>query len=221
MLLQESIGIGEQDGRAGMVVGRWTNACGERLRRMSSGLTYSQSSFIKDQILSVMFDYSRIKNIFCLLPQTTTYGLVLCVLLSIIVCIEWSCDFSWVSNSSFVGPMSSVPKSKSKPLKLQPLSRDLVRTIAARPVFASSRRPYVPPQTDEPPDEVNMKLMCVLTTESERVALIKLEVQERLVRVREQDFISDWQVENISAEHISLRRNGNVRILRLWPTSSG
>jgi hypothetical protein len=202
-----------------MILDRWNNACDERLRRMSSGLLF-QFNLNKNQIFSVMSCCSDVKNMFRLLSPTTIYCSVLCMVLSIAVCIEWSCDFMSVSHSSFVVPVRSVPNGQSEPLKFQPLSRDLVRIIAARPVFTSSRRPYVPPQTDEAPDEMNMKLMCVLTTEFERAALVKLEAQERLVRVREQDFISDWQVESISAEHISLRRNGNVRILRLWPISS-
>jgi hypothetical protein len=156
-----------------------------------------------------------------LLWPVTIFWLVLCLGLSTIVILEYLHAPSIIVTSSAVTTVRLEPKFELESLGFHPQSRHLIRTITDRPVFSSSRRPYVSSPADEDPDEIDIKLVCVLTTKSARTALVELETGEKLIRIHEHDFVSDWQVESISADHLYLRRNGNVRIVNLWPVFSG
>ena len=156
-----------------------------------------------------------------LFASPTSYWLVLCVALSTVIWIKSFNDFAAITESSVVAPRRSEAKPLPGQLKSQSQSRDLISVIVTRPLFSPSRRPYSSLQMDQPSDDIDIRLMCVLTTETERAALVKLDAQEELIRIHERDFISDWQVEKISAEHLYLRRNDSVRIIPLWPVSSG
>jgi hypothetical protein len=154
------------------------------------------------------------------LSWSTISWSIFCIALSAIVLLELWHDYLPVSSASVVVAASSESRSQSNPLEYHPPFRELIRTITARPLFSPSRHPYVPSQGNDA-SEIDIKLLCVLSTESGRTALVRLKTDERLVRVHERDFVSDWQVERISADRLYLRRNSHVRIVSLWAVSSG
>ena len=102
-----------------------------------------------------------------------------------------------------------------EPVSYQPPPLRAFDEIAARPLFASDRRPYVPPAREtkaeataevgkiEPPAA---ELVGIMLTEAERSALFELTDQKRLVWIHEGQAIDGWQVEDVAPGSATIRR---------------
>ena len=156
-----------------------------------------------------------------LLTWPTSCLVILCAGLSAFIWMELLENSPTVKTSFVVTPTRSQATTLPYQSGFNPPSGDLIKTITARPLFFSSRLPYIPLQINETVKDVDIKLLCVLTTMSVRTALVRLRADEEPIRIQERDFISDWQVERISPDHLYLRRSGDVRIIDLWPIYSG
>jgi hypothetical protein len=146
--------------------------------------------------------------------------LILYLGLSVAVLLEIIHVPSVLMTTSAVNIASSESNSRDDSLAYHLLSDDLIHIIAARPLFSASRRPYVS-STDNNSSEINITLLCILSSASTRAALIRVESDEKLIRIHEHDFVSNWEVERISTDHLYIRRDGHVRIVSLRAAAPG
>jgi hypothetical protein len=94
-------------------------------------------------------------------------------------------------------------------------SLDAFDIISDRPLLVPERRmPTLPIVESEP---FVIKLVATYLDDMERAALVKLGDQDNAVWVREREFISSWQVEEIHPDRLLLRRADELRLVHLWP----
>ena len=86
----------------------------------------------------------------------------------------------------------------------QPAINQLTATILARPLFASTRRPAEAALADHPETSLSdMRLTGILITPDQHLAIFAPTDGKPLVR-SEGEMISDWRIENITTQSISL-----------------
>ena len=118
--------------------------------------------------------------------------------------------------AEFSGEPSTVHVStpvKLEALDFRPPPRNIIDVITARPLFSSSRRPW--PAEAPHVEDVSFEVVAVLLTETRPAALVRLGGQERPVWVHETDWLSSWQVDEILADRLLLRRRDEIRIVNI------
>lgn len=151
------------------------------------------------------------------IPTSTRCLLALCLALAVLVVGELIRPFGLTANATATPVAIPRLEPESEPIQFVPPPIHLFRAIVERPLFSPSRRPYL--SSDEEvallPEEVTIELVGVLITPTWRAALITTGTKDRAIWVRERAFASSWQVENIFADRIDLRRHGEVRSITL------
>jgi hypothetical protein len=98
-------------------------------------------------------------------------------------------------------------KSAQPPATLmkEPAIKQLVATILARPLFSATRRPPDSEQGAHPDDTPlkDLRLTGILVTPDQQVAIFAKAGGKPLVR-SEGEMISDWHIDNIAAQSVSL-----------------
>ena len=97
-------------------------------------------------------------------------------------------------------------------------SRDAFNIISDRPLLVPERRLPTLPIIES--QSVAIELVGIYLDDRERTALVKLGNQDDEVWVREGEFISSWQVEQIHADRLLLRRANELRLVYLWPNGN-
>jgi hypothetical protein len=87
--------------------------------------------------------------------------------------------------------------------------------ISSRPLFVTSRRPPNLPMPE--PEPFRVELIGIYLNDEKRAALIKMNDQEQMLWIREGEFISSWQVAQIDANRVLLRRVDETKLLYLRP----
>jgi hypothetical protein len=108
---------------------------------------------------------------------------------------------------------------KMKPTISQIASRDTFDVISDRPLFEPSRRPVLPDSAPGLNPELVVQLIGTYLSDNGRTALVRLGEDTRSVWRREGEYIHDWQIEEIHAGRLQLRRIDERRIVHLWPDS--
>jgi hypothetical protein len=98
-------------------------------------------------------------------------------------------------------------KSATPPATLmnEPAIKQLVATTLARPLFSATRRPPESEQGAHPDDTPlkDLRLTGILITPDQQVAIFAKAGEKPLVR-SEGEMISDWHIDNIAAQSVSL-----------------
>jgi hypothetical protein len=86
----------------------------------------------------------------------------------------------------------------------EPAVKQLVATTLARPLFSATRRPPESEQGAHPDTLLNdLRLTGILVTPDQQVAIFAKAGEKPLVR-SEGEMISDWHIDNIAAQSVSL-----------------
>jgi hypothetical protein len=86
----------------------------------------------------------------------------------------------------------------------EPGIKQLVATTLARPLFSATRRPPESEQGAHPDTPLNdLRLTGILVTPDQQVAIFAKAGEKPLVR-SEGEMISDWHIDNIAAQSVSL-----------------
>lgn len=149
----------------------------------------------------------------------TGIWLLLCAGLGGIVALQLSSSLPLAPQVTAALPGAPLPEPAAEPAAFEPPPRSAFDEIAERPLFAESRRPYVP---DRPPaaapveerEEVVLELVGTLLTGQNRAALVKPEGQSARW-LRSGQAIGGWQVEAIERDRITLRLDDEARTLQL------
>ncbi|MDX1540542.1 MAG: hypothetical protein R3349_03975, partial [Geminicoccaceae bacterium] len=105
----------------------------------------------------------------------------------------------------------------------EPPPPNLFTVISERPLFAPSRRPYIPPATVEPaagPAEAPLEplaaeLVGVMLTGERRAALVQREGSASVERLAVGQSIDGWLIEEVEPRYALLRRGGEEQVLEL------
>ena len=129
----------------------------------------------------------------------------LCVAGSVLLAAALPLEFrSQLSSTTEAG---EAPERTDAPLPVQhdrPAINQLTATILARPLFASTRRPAEAALADHPETSLSdMRLTGILITPDQHLAIFAPTGGKPLVR-SEGEMISDWRIENITTQSISL-----------------
>lgn len=104
-----------------------------------------------------------------------------------------------------------------------PALDDFSETIE-RPLFIASRRPIEAPApvvaAPEPVGDAPAALRGVIISESDRSALLQVDKETNTVWVSEGASFGGWEVEQIQADRVTLRRGGETRTLLLKDETS-
>ncbi|MCG8354390.1 MAG: hypothetical protein MI920_02340 [Kiloniellales bacterium] len=91
--------------------------------------------------------------------------------------------------------------------------------ITARPLFRPSRRPAQQAATPEapsgPPPSLELALTGVVTSLDERVALLRVQRDAKVVRTREGEEIDGWVVQEILPDRVLLQHGATTQELLL------
>jgi hypothetical protein len=124
--------------------------------------------------------------------------------------------FEFRSNlSATAEPEKPSPKSDEAPTvqKDRPPISQLIATILARPLFSPTRRPPEAEATDHSETSLSdMRLTGIMITPDQRVAIFAPASGKPLVR-SEGDMISDWRIESIDGQSVSLTGPGGATTL--------
>jgi hypothetical protein len=124
--------------------------------------------------------------------------------------------------SSVAAPTAlSEPSTKSvgQPATLmnEPAIKQLTATILARPLFSATRRPPESEQGAHPDTPLNdLRLTGILVMPDQQVAIFARNGEKALVR-SEGEMISDWHIDNIAAQSVSLSGPGGTTTLEPRP----
>ena len=111
-----------------------------------------------------------------------------------------------------------------KPVAYQPPPLRAFDEIAARPLFASDRRPYVPPAPEAGPkaevEEASLEpppveLVGIMLTDAQRSALFAFQGDNRLVWIHEGQAVEGWQVDEIAPDSAMLSLGEREAVLNL------
>jgi hypothetical protein len=96
------------------------------------------------------------------------------------------------------------PSGPPDTLMNEPAIKQLVATTLARPLFSATRRPPESEQGAHPDTPLNdLRLTGILVTPDQQVAIFAKAGEKPLVR-SEGEMISDWHIDNIAAQSVSL-----------------
>jgi hypothetical protein len=102
------------------------------------------------------------------------------------------------------------------PMVITPLPpREVFDIISDRPLLVPERRMPTSPIIES--EAFVIELIGTYIDDMERTALVKLGDQDSAVWVREREFISSWQVEEIRPDRLLLRSADELRVVYLWP----
>lgn len=116
-------------------------------------------------------------------------------------------------------PVAEVPPPPVAPVedavlpRVEPAPLERLTDALQRPLFYESRRPPAPPAAA--PRPLDATLAGVLTTESEKVAIVMPSGAGRAMRLREGDVFGGWQVVRIDDQSVELERDGRTERLSL------
>ena len=87
--------------------------------------------------------------------------------------------------------------------------------ILARPLFSESRRPFKPEvktveTKKEPPKELKVKVMGIITTDDRKTALVVEEGTTNTKRIEEGEVFNGWTLEAIENEALHFSKNGKL-----------
>ena len=103
---------------------------------------------------------------------------------------------------------------------LVPLSSDLVDEIVDRPLFSSSRRPFVPDLGEEiqaiedGDQDIPLKLVGTMLAGTSEIALLK-HPSEGLLRLRQGSRVDGWEVVKIDHASVELSRGDEIEVMKL------
>jgi hypothetical protein len=102
------------------------------------------------------------------------------------------------------------------PMVITPLPpREVFDIISDRPLLIPERRMPTSPIIES--EAFVIQLIGTYVDDMERTALVQLGDQDSAVWVREREFISSWQVEEIHPDRLLLRCADELRVVYLWP----
>jgi len=148
----------------------------------------------------------------------TGIWLALCAGLGGIVALELSSSLPFAPQVTAALPAAPLPDIAPEPAAFEPPPITAFGEISQRPLFSTSRRPFVPePESEGPtaPDEqVSIELVGTLLTEEGRAALLQPAGQAaRWLHTGQK--IAGWQVETIERDRITLRLDDEAKTLQL------
>ena len=136
-----------------------------------------------------------------MIDRITALWLAGSVLLAVALPFEFRSRLSTIAE-----PEKLPPKSDEAPAVQsdRPAISQLTATILARPLFSPTRRPPEAEATDHSETPLSdMRLTGILITPDQRVAIFAPASGKPLVR-SEGDMISDWRIESIDSQSVSL-----------------
>jgi hypothetical protein len=148
----------------------------------------------------------------------TGIWLVLCAGLGGVVALELSSSLPFAPQVTAALPAAPLPDIAPEPAVFEPPPRSAFGEIAERPLFSTSRRPFLPETEREeaaaPDEQVSIELVGTLLTEEGRAALLQPAGQgARWLRPGEK--IAGWRVETIERDRITLRLDDEAKTLQL------
>jgi hypothetical protein len=152
-------------------------------------------------------------------PWTTALLAVLCAGLSAAVVLELTGGLAFAPEVTAAPPTEPQLDSSHEPLEFEPPSRDAVEEIEARPLFSSSRRPFVTAEGEVTQTQVGslppLELIGVLLTERQRAALMQPVGGGEPSWVREGGDVQGWYVEKIERSRVHLRSDDRLDTVEL------
>lgn len=145
-----------------------------------------------------------------------------CAALAGVIVLELSEDMSLAPDVTAAAP--SLPEVEEVLVEpFDPPPPDLFTVISERPLFAASRRPFVPPAVAEPAagpveaplEPLEAELVGVVLTGERRSALVHREGSAGPERFWVGQSVDGWLVEEVGRRHAVLRRGDEERILEL------
>jgi hypothetical protein len=148
----------------------------------------------------------------------TGIWLVLCAGLGGVVTLELSSSLPLAPQVTAALPAAPPPDLAPEPAAFEPPPSTAFGEISERPLFSTSRRPFVPETTAEEPPEpeevVSIELVGTLLTEGARAALLQPAGQAaRWLRTGQK--VAGWEVETIERDRITLRLDDEAKTLQL------
>jgi hypothetical protein len=148
----------------------------------------------------------------------TGIWLVLCAGLGGVVALELSSSLPFAPQVTAALPAAPLPDIAPEPAAFEPPPSRTFGEISERPLFSTSRRPFVPETESEeaaaPDEQVSIELVGTLLTEEGRAALLQPAGQAaRWLRAGQK--IAGWQVETIERDRITLRLDDEAKALQL------
>jgi hypothetical protein len=148
----------------------------------------------------------------------TGIWLVLCAGLGGVVALELSSSLPLAPQVTAALPAAPPPDLAPEPAAFAPPPSTAFGEISERPLFSTTRRPFVPetkveelPEADE---DVTIDLVGTLLTDDGRAALLQPAGQgARWLRTGER--IAGWQIEAIERDRITLRLDDEAKTLQL------
>ena len=136
--------------------------------------------------------------------------------------LGWHVYQQWQSPSDLVS-LSGSPDQES-PVEVEPLPpmprfemppAGSFKQILARPMFSESRRPFKPQKKaaqkkKEPPKELKVKVMGIITTDNTKTALVVEEGTTATKRIEEGERFNGWTLKSIENEVLQFEKNGKI-----------
>jgi hypothetical protein len=148
----------------------------------------------------------------------TGIWLVLCAGLGGVVALELSRSLPLAPQVTAALPATPPPDLAPEPAAFEPPPSTALGEISERPLFSTTRRPFVPEtrveELQEPDEDVSIELVGTLLTDDGRAALLQPAGQDaRWLRTGER--IAGWQIETIERDRITLRLDDEAKTLQL------
>jgi hypothetical protein len=149
--------------------------------------------------------------------------LTACLLLGIVVALEWYALPQANGITAGTGTQSAVPAPDIEPSGTAYLRPDLkaFREVLERPLFTEGRSPPEQPAPEQPtaspaaPAQLAMRLEGVALTPGARIAVVRDIPTNTLLRLAEGDQHQGWVVESVDATSATLKRGDRTQQLML------
>jgi hypothetical protein len=141
--------------------------------------------------------------------------------LGTVVVLELARSIAIAPEVTAAAPATAAAEPSTDGTKFRPPPERQFDEISDRPLFFSSRRPFVAPAEAGPepasPDQPTAKieLVGVLLSERERAALVQSEGEDAAHWVHEQQTVAGRLVEEIAADRIRVRDGDNIEVITL------
>jgi hypothetical protein len=152
-------------------------------------------------------------------PWATALLLAVCAGLGAAVVFEFSGALPIAPQVTAAPPQAPAPDWVHEPAVFEPPSRAQLDVIAARPLFSTSRRPFVTAQAEALPaaaaDLPPLELIGVLLTDQRRAALIRPLDGTPPGWMREDEIVAGWRLERIERGRVHLRAGDRLEVVEL------